>query len=342
MWRVVQTFGLLIAAALGSSYFYITRAPLQRHELGAGVAASVRRVMSPTLRGHVTDHVIIISVDGLRADAIAAFGPRTISRLARTGAVSLTAQTIMPSLTLPSHTSMLTGVEPSVHGITWNEDRTGSVGQQLPVPTIFTLVKNEGLETAAFFSKSKFHHLEVLASLDYSQSPSGGWGKILADRTANDVAVYLERERPNLVFVHLGDPDYVGHAVGWMSRSYGAAVRSADGAVERILDAADVAFGRDRYVLILTADHGGHEGTHGTDMPVDRTIPWIAWGRGVRAGTTLPEGIRTMDTAATALWLLGLAAPPHVVGRPVLAAFRPLNPLGITPEEDAEPVLRNP
>jgi arylsulfatase A-like enzyme len=73
--------------------------------------------------------------------------------------------------------------------------------------------------------------------------------------------------------------------------------------------------------VLLTADQGGHGWSHGSSDPRDVTIPWIAWGEGVRAGTRVPNGVRTMDTAATALWLLGL--PALGVGQPVQTAFQP-------------------
>ena len=75
------------------------------------------------------------------------------------------------------------------------------------------------------------------------------------------------------------------------------------------------------YTLIVTADHGGQGRGHGADHPLDRTIPWIAWGEGVHAGLTLPPGVSTMDTAATVLWLLGVPVPAAWTGKPVLAAF---------------------
>ena len=71
--------------------------------------------------------------------------------------------------------------------------------------------------------------------------------------------------------------------------------------------------------MIVTADHGGHGWGHGTTDRRDVTIPWIAWGEGVKGGTRLGAGIRTMDTATTALWLLGLE--PLGVGAPVVTAF---------------------
>ena len=51
------------------------------------------------------------------------------------------------------------------------------------------------------------------------------------------------------------------------------------------------------------------------------TIPWIVWGRGVEVLGPIDEPIRTMDTAATALWLLGVGIPEDWQGRPVTAPF---------------------
>jgi len=272
-------------------------------------------------RGAVTDHVVVISIDGLRPDAIAAYHTPTLRRLLREGSYTLDARTILPSKTLPSHTSMLTGAEPAAHGITWNSDRT-SEGGELATPTVFALARARGFHTAVFFSKSKFHHLEMAGTLDHAQSPRGSGGKLPAATTTDSVAAYLARARPNLLFVHIGEPDYAGHWWGWMSGRYGRAVRTADGAVAAVLRAADGAFGSGDYTVILTADHGGHGRSHGSADPRDVTIPWIAWGEGVRGGTVLPAGVRTTDTAATALWLLGVTRPATVTGDPVVGAFR--------------------
>jgi predicted AlkP superfamily pyrophosphatase or phosphodiesterase len=277
-----------------------------------------------TPSNRVSDHVVIISLDGLRPDAIQKFGAKTLLRLMREGSYTFSAQTILPSKTLPSHTSMLTGVDADQHGITWNTDQTDSHGH-VDVPTVFGLAKAMGLQTAAFFSKTKFHHLEAPATLDYVRSPKGGLltGRFSGERTARFVEEYLESSAasPNLMFVHIGEPDYAGHVFGWMSRMYGEAVRLADHAVAEILDEAEDRFGRGNFTVILTADHGGHGKDHGSSDPRDTTIPWIVWGKGVQAGASLPEGIRTMDTAATALWMLGVAMPTEWVGQPVRSAF---------------------
>ena len=292
--------------------------------IGVFAVAAGAAVQTPVERpgSAATEHVIVISIDGLRPDAIDRYDAKTIQRLMREGTYSLEAQTIYPSKTLPSHTSMLTGVPPEVHGITFNTRLSDEHGV-VEVPTVFAAAKAAGYHTAAFFSKAKFHHLAQPGSLDYWQGPGSNLSHWMATKTVPDAVSYLKHEKPNLLFVHIGEPDYAGHTIGWMSFAYGWAVKRADGAVSKILDAADDAFGRGNYTVILTADHGGHGRNHGSDDPRDMTIPWIAWGKGVQPAGPLAVPIRTMDTAATALWLLGVAAPPEWVGAPVVAAFTP-------------------
>ena len=68
------------------------------------------------------------------------------------------------------------------------------------------------------------------------------------------------------------------------------------------------AYGEGNYTVIVTADHGGHGRNHGEDVPTDMFIPWIVWGEGASRGMNVADGVRTMDTAATVLWLLGVLA----------------------------------
>jgi predicted AlkP superfamily pyrophosphatase or phosphodiesterase len=267
----------------------------------------------------VTRHVVVVSIDGLRPDAIAQYQAPTLTRLIREGSYSLTASTILPSKTLPSHTSMLTGEPPERHQVLWN-NVVSADADVVGVPTIFAVARSHGYLTAAFFSKPKFHPLQQPESLDYSQAPGGWFGRWWSDRTIADVEEYLGAARPNLLFVHLADPDARGHASGWMSAEYRRGVLDADAGLARLIAASDTAFGRGRYALIVTADHGGHDFDHGSDDPRDTTIPWIAWGEGVKPGS-LDAAIRTMDTASTALWLLGVGEPADWAGAAVTGAF---------------------
>jgi predicted AlkP superfamily pyrophosphatase or phosphodiesterase len=277
-------------------------------------------VMVSAPQSAVSRNVILVSIDGLRPDAIAAFQAPTLTKLMREGSYTLAATTILPSKTLPSHTSMLTGEPPDRHGVLWNNAMDDEPGT-LEIPTIFSAARGSGYRTAAFFSKSKFSHLQVPGTLDYSQSPGGWFGRWSAHDTLRDVEKHLGSSRPNLLFVHLTDPDAAGHSSGWMSEEYGRGVLRADNAVARLLAAADNAYGAGAYTVIVTADHGGNGRDHGSDHPLDVTIPWIAWGRGVAPGEITTAKVRTMDTASTVLYLLGLNTPDTWSGVPIRSAF---------------------
>jgi predicted AlkP superfamily pyrophosphatase or phosphodiesterase len=306
---------MLVAAVLGPSACsarYVRSTP--------GVASR-----PPLPSSSITRNVLVVSVDGLRPDAIAEYRAPTFQRLMREGSYTLSASTIFPSKTLPSHTSMLTGQPPESHGVLWNTVATADA-DSIELPNIFSVARAHGYSTAAFFSKAKFQPLQRDGTLDYSQAPGGWFGRWSGERTVNDVSEYLEGARPNLLFVHLSDPDAAGHSAGWMSAEYGRAVTAADATVGRLIGLAEGVYGSGNFSLILTADHGGHGTNHGSSDPRDVTIPWIAWGQGVKQGALESSSIRTMDTASTVLWLLGLAKPADWTGEAVTQAYEPNAP----------------
>jgi arylsulfatase A-like enzyme len=271
--------------------------------------------------GSISRNVVVVSIDGLRPDAIGKYGAPTLQRLMREGSYTLSASTIHPSKTLPSHASMLTGQPPERHGVLWNNVPAAET-DSIDLPTVFGVARAHGYATAAFFSKAKFQPLQVEGTLDYSQAPGGWFGRWSSERTTSDVAGYLQGARPNLLFVHLTEPDVAGHRFGWMTPEYGRAVLVADGAVSQLIALAEDAYDRGNFSLIVTADHGGHGTDHGSEDPRDVTIPWIAWGKGVNPGPLAQSDVRTMDTAATVLWLMGVAEPSDWAGQPVVEAYQ--------------------
>lgn len=100
-------------------------------------------------------HVVIISVDGLRPDGITAVRAPVLMSLMEQGATARHAETVRPSVTLPSHTAMLTGLDFKNHGVVWNNYRPGHIAH----PTVFSLSASSGYSTAMLFAKDKFHYL---------------------------------------------------------------------------------------------------------------------------------------------------------------------------------------
>ncbi len=74
----------------------------------------------------------------------------------------------------------------------------------------------------------------------------------------------------DLLFVHLPDVDLTGHRESWMSPAYMAAIEAADTAIGRLVAALPP-----NTTVIVTADHGGKDKTHGIDIPEDVTVPWV-------------------------------------------------------------------
>jgi predicted AlkP superfamily pyrophosphatase or phosphodiesterase len=259
-------------------------------------------------------HVFIVSFDGGKPSVMQLSAMPTLMQLVREGACTWEAKTIMPSVTLPSHASMLTGVEPTKHGLLWNDwqPERGMV----KVPTIFALAKKQKLKTAMFVGKSKFLHLFVPGSVGEFSYPAYS-----AKTVARLAAEHVLAERPNLTFVHFADSDGAGHDHGWGSPQQKRSFADEDDALKTLLDAARRAGILPKSVFLLTADHGGHDRTHGLDIPDDRNIPWIAWGKGIARGKALTTPISTCDTAATALHLLGVALPANLDGKPITEAL---------------------
>jgi hypothetical protein len=252
--------------------------------------------------------VVILSVDGLRPDAIfAAPAPHMLAHACRGGYI-WQARTVLPSLTLPSHASMLSGVTPEVHGIFHDDDLPGR--GVITVPTLSSVAHQAGRRVVVVVGKSKMAQLAPVGTRDVYRFIDGTDAEIV------DVALSEVTAGFDLLFVHLPGVDYVGHLRGWMTAPYLAQVRATDEAVGRLLAALPPTT-----TVILTADHGGAGYGHGSASIADMSIPWIVTGPGIAKGRALLPPVQTVDTAATAAFVLGLQLPANVTGRPVTQAF---------------------
>jgi arylsulfatase A-like enzyme len=259
-------------------------------------------------------HVVIISIDGLRPDALALADTPTMDGLKAKGVYSPNAQTVSLSETLPSHASMLSGMVPEKHGIVWGLPYIGWPGMN--GPTLFSVAHEAGYSTAMVFGKEKLGHLILPNSVDKH------FGADVGDPEIKQQAVqYIEAGLPIVLFIHFPDTDRVGHAYGWLSANQLQAVTFVDGLIGEIVAALERGGYLNSTLLIITADHGGHDKVHGDDSPEDRTIPWLAVRPGGPAGVTLTRPINTYDTATTALYALELPLPENWDGQPVMELF---------------------
>jgi predicted AlkP superfamily pyrophosphatase or phosphodiesterase len=106
-------------------------------------------------------HVILISIDGLRPEFYKDPSWNMVNlRLAmETGSYADGVDGVFPTVTYPSHTTMITGVKPLKHGVYYNtpSEPLGVTGnwlwkhEHIKVPTLFTLAKDKGLKTASVF-----------------------------------------------------------------------------------------------------------------------------------------------------------------------------------------------
>ena len=282
-------------------------------------------------------HVFLVSIDGGKPAVIHESEMPRLKKLAAEGAVTWVANTIFPPKTLPSHTSMTTGVGPDKHQVLWNDwlPLRGVV----KVPTMFSLTKEKdpAAITALFTGKAKFRHLWVKGSLDVLNlgvdldpahpTPVTEEKKVVPAQTvAKNASAWILQHKPRLCMIHFPDADSAGHKSGWGSPEQKEAFRVCDQALGQIVTALTQAGIADDSVIIVTADHGGHEKNHSENIPDDMNIPWIAWGKGVRKAHAITSAVTTYDSAATALWLLDVPVPASFDGKPVTEAFEDLPP----------------
>lgn len=291
--------------------------------ISSPVTETLLPTSAPTILPKVK-RIFIVSFDGLRPDAIQAAEMENVISFMQSGAYILTAQTIMPSLTLPSHTSMFVGTCPAKHIVRWNEyvpENGFALGTD-----IFDLAHAAGLRTVMVVGKEKLRHITELTSTDFFGFVDNT-DKIEDKISLESMAIDQIRIGFDLMFMHFPDGDLVGHEYGWMSDEQLTAYRKDDESLGLLIEVMQSRGLFDDTLFIITADHGGHDTTHGTDSPEDMTIPWIINGPGV-IQKQLETQVYTMDTAATVAFALGLPIPPEWEGLPVYEAFGlPVDPL---------------
>ena len=244
-------------------------------------------------------HAIMISVDGLmpasytEADARGLKIP-TLRELMAHGAWSPGVVGVMPAVTYPSHTTMVTGVSPRVHGILTNVvfDPMGTrdgewywYESEIRVPTLWQVARAQGLRTALiswpvtmgaqgdavmpeFWRGRGIDETKLIPAI----ATPGLWERVskrfpgfeagfevspAMDESLADAAVdIIERERPNLLLLHLPRVDHEQHEHGPWSPEALAAIEAADTQIGRVMEAAHKAGIWTNTLFLVVSDHG--------------------------------------------------------------------------------------
>ena len=234
-------------------------------------------------------------------------------------------------MTLPSHTSLMTAMEPYEHGVRDN------AGFELS-PDLFLLAESfqeAGYETGAFVAAYVLHSRWGLArgfDLYADEAVPGVWGAASSRRGDEVVEAALpwllqEREAPFFGWVHLYDPHAPYDAPDpWGTRfadePYDGEVAFTDSVVGDLLDGLEAAGLLENTIVVITADHGEDLEDHGelghglfiydttVRIPLFLRLPDLA-----AAGTVVHEQVRLLDVGPTLLDLTGLPPPDNVSGR---------------------------
>ncbi len=224
---------------------------------------------------------LLITLDTTNPEALSCYtGPAgwtpNLDRLAGEGILFERARTVAP-ITLPAHTSMLTGLIPLRHTVR----RNGSMVVPSKAVTLAELATKKGLRTAAFVAAvvldSEFGLDQGFQVYSDPKTPQRVEEHLDASRSArqivDDAIVWLKgvkKDEPFLLWVHFYDPHFPYKPPGnWLEKAKGDAylgeVGAMDAALGRLFDYMDEAGRWDDTLICAVADHGEGLGRHGED-----------------------------------------------------------------------------
>jgi predicted AlkP superfamily pyrophosphatase or phosphodiesterase len=212
--------------------------------------------------------VVLVSIDGFRADYLNRPVAARLQAIARAGVRARTLEPVFPTKTFPAHYSIVTGLYPEHHGIVGNtmedpalgrfainDSAAVSDGRWWGGEPIWVTAERQGRRSAAFFWPG-------------SEAPIGGvrptWWTRFDGSIPNDVRVRRVLEwlamppagRPSFVTMYLNNVDTDSHAHGPDAPETSTAIMRADSAVGALWDGILRLGLQDRVNLIVVSDHG--------------------------------------------------------------------------------------
>ena len=258
----------------------------------------------------MSNKVILISIDGMRPDGLMKCKNSYVDVLKEKASYTLDARTVFPSITLPCHVSMFHSIPPERHGTTTNL----YVPQVRPVNGLFEQLNCAGKVCAMYYGWQPLRSVsgpDSLKESSYTYSYSfDNTDALLTDRALN----YIKIAKPDFVFLYMVETDTKGgHDHGWMSDEYLECINLAINNVKRVIEETN-----GEYTVIVTADHGGHDRVHGSDMDEDMIIPMIFYGPQFVPGKEL-SGVSILDIAPTIADIMGVSPAKEWEGKSLVS-----------------------
>ncbi len=249
-------------------------------------------VATGQIMAQTAKHVIFVTIDGFRPDFYldSEWQTPNLRAMMKDGAYAKGVNSVFPSMTYPSHTTIVTGVQPAKHGIFYNNIFTPDGAPQKPywqdssihVPTIWKAAKSKGMTVA-----SLYWPVSANAPVDYNIPDIGSLGDVVREQYSLPKGFYAEvkkeifdgvdkidhgknqniakiaahiikKSKPELMTIHVFSVDGASHAVGRNGARVQEAVADADAAVGIIIDALKAAGIWESTVLLIGGDHGFH------------------------------------------------------------------------------------
>ncbi len=247
---------------------------------------------------------LLILSDGMRPRDIE--GHEFIEKLKAESTYCMRAQTVMPSVTLPCHMSLFHSVDPDRHGVTTNT----YMPQVRPIDGLFEVLSQAGNKCAILYNWEQLKDLSRPGSLARSDFQSAGkYGGEQSDLYHCEHAKeWCKNGDIDFMFLYLGWVDGAGHGHGWGSDFYMDSINKTLNMAKDVIEAL-----KDKYTIYLTADHGGHDRSHGHDIPEDMEIPLFCYGDPFEKGKEL-KGLNIKDIAPTIATLHGARIPEEWEG----------------------------
>lgn len=239
--------------------------------------------------------VVFMMTDGLRPDAIDETYTPTLADFMKRGSYTRQARSIMPSMTLPCHTSIFHSVPSERHGIVSNDWRPMARPVQGLVGQLALYKKRAGFiyNWEPLRDMNRPEQLHFSSFINTSHELDGD------QHICATAMEWIPKGICDFWFVYLGTVDTAGHLYEWMSNGYIQQASIVDSLIRKILSVID-----DETTVIIHSDHGGHERTHGTDSPDDMTIPYMIAGPKIKKNYEIQASVSLLDTAPTIAHIL--------------------------------------